>query len=460
MRGMSAARDDRRAPAHDLDFVPFGVRIAAAWSWRLLLIVAGGAVAIWAIVQIRLVVIPVVVALLIASLLRPAVQRMQRHGVNVWAAVAVTMIAFIAVVAGLVWIVSDQLGRGLSGLTEHLEQAYEELKQLLLASPLHITEDDINGYLAQIMDSAQQDSQVIVSGALSVGTTAGHVLAGVLLTLFSLIFFLADGRTIFFWGMRLVPMRVRAAVSGAGHAGWRTLSSYVRVQILVAAVDGVGIAIGAAALGLPMVVPLGIMVFLGSFVPFVGAIVTGTLISVVALVYKGWIAALIMLAVVIAVHQLESHVMQPLVMGSAVNVHPLGVVLSVAIGTMLAGIPGALFAVPVVAVANRVVNYFGDRDWEADPFAQGVQLTIDAERCQQERQHAAYERTRAALQAEVATEAEAAEAADAGAEAITTAGATMPEGRSGRLSSPAGSSAAADATDATASEGGGEIIKG
>ncbi|KAB1663087.1 AI-2E family transporter [Pseudoclavibacter sp. CFCC 13611] len=374
---MSADSGRDRSSDRESEFVPLGVRIAAGWSWRVIIIVAAVALIVWTVVQIRLVVIPVVVAVLFASLLRPLVLWLRRHGMHLWLAVALVELGFLAIVAGLFWTIATQLSRGLNGLIEHSENAYRELKTFLLDSPLHITEDDINNYLGGLWHSAQQDSHAIVSGALSVGTTAGHIATGVLLVLFSLIFFLADGRTIFFWAMRLVPTRVRAAVSGAGHAGWRTLSSYVRVQILVAACDAVGIGIGAAILGLPMVVPLSILVFMGSFVPFVGAIVSGILVCVVALVYKGWIIAFIMLAVVIAVQQLESHVMQPLIMGNAVKVHPLGVVLSVAIGTMLAGIPGALFAVPFVAVTNRIVNYFGDRDWETDLFAQGVQLTID-----------------------------------------------------------------------------------
>ena len=193
--------------------------------------------------------------------------------------------------------------------------------------------------------------------------------AGALLAVFILITLLADGAGIWRWTTKLFPKRTRAAVDGAARAGWVTVINYARTQLLVATIDAIGIGVGAALLGVPLAIPIGVLVFLGAFIPFVGAVVTGALAVFLALVYSGPWIALWMLLVVLGVQQLEGHVLQPLLMGSAVKVHPLAVVLVVAGGAMIAGIPGALFAVPLAAFVNVVAVYLGERAWEtgADP---------------------------------------------------------------------------------------------
>jgi predicted PurR-regulated permease PerM len=209
-----------------------------------------------------------------------------------------------------------------------------------------------------------------VSGALSLGSTAGHVAAGFLLTLFATLFILIDGAGIWQWVVRLFPRNARAAVDGSGRAGWLTLTTFVKVQILVAAVDAVGIGVGAWILGFffggfPLIIPIAVAVFLGSFIPVVGAVLTGAIAIFVALVYLGPVPALIMLGIVLLVQQVEGHILQPLVMGSAIKIHPLAVVFAVAAGSFIAGIPGALFAVPLVAVLNVMVNYVARGTWRA-----------------------------------------------------------------------------------------------
>ena len=181
-----------------------------------------------------------------------------------------------------------------------------------------------------------------------------------------------DGRGIWHWLVKLFPVKARAALIGAGEAGWITLTTFVKVQIFVAFVDAVGIGLGAFILGLftggfPLVIPIAIAVFLGSFIPVVGAVATGVIAVFIALVYLGPVPALIMIGIVILVQQLEGHVLQPFVMGNAVKVHPLAVVLAVATGGLIGGIPGALFAVPLVATLNVMVGYIGRGDWRSNP---------------------------------------------------------------------------------------------
>ncbi len=343
--------------------VPRGVRLAGAWSWRLLVIGAAIAVLIFLIIQLRLIVIPVLIAVLLAALLVPFKDFLVRHGWPKWLGVVVPLLSMIVVVGGLfylaIWSVTRQSGE----LQTQAVQAYDQFRAWLTTGPLGLSEDQISQGLSSIVKSLQEDSQVFISGALSVSSTLGHVLTGALLTLFSVLFILIDGRGIWAWVVRVFPRKARPAVDGAGKAGWVTLKNFVKVQILVAFIDAVGIGIVAFFLGLPLVIPISVLVFLGSFIPVVGAVVTGALAVLIALIFKGWVFALIMLAGVLAVQQLEGHVLQPLIMGTAVKVHPLAVVLSVAAGSLLAGIPGALFAVPLVAVLNVMVHYISSGVW-------------------------------------------------------------------------------------------------
>lgn len=192
--------------------------------------------------------------------------------------------------------------------------------------------------------------------------TVTGVLTGTVIALFCTFFFLLDGRAIWTWVVGLLPRQARQQVHQAGRRGLVTLAAYTRTQILVAAVDATGIGVGAAILGLPLALPLGILVFVGSFIPFVGALVTGAIAVLVALVVKGWVTAVIMLVIVLAVQQIEGNVLQPFLMGHAVALHPVAVLLVVTGGTMYAGIVGALFAVPVAAVLNTVILFFHGHD--------------------------------------------------------------------------------------------------
>jgi predicted PurR-regulated permease PerM len=366
-------------PAPTAEPVPYGVRLAAAWSWRILAIAAVIALFIFLITQLRGIVIPLMVAILLAALLVPLVSALVRHRWPKWLAVIVAMVGLIAVIGGLVVLVVFQVRGGFADLQQQSIEAFDNFKDYLLTSPLHLTESDIDKYVAQAWAAIQNDSQALLSGALSVGSSAGRFVAGLLLTLFATIFLLIDGAGIWRWTVRLFPRRARAAVDGSGRAGWATLTSFVRVQIFVAFVDAVGIGLGAWIIGLffggfPLVIPIAIAVFLGSFIPVVGAVLTGVLAVFVALIYLNPFAAFLMLCVVIAVQQIEGHVLQPLVMGSAVSVHPLAVVFAVAAGSFLAGIPGALFAVPVVAVVNVMVSYIARGEWRAttDPTLKDV----------------------------------------------------------------------------------------
>lgn len=368
-------------PGSPDDKVAFGMRVAAAWSWRVLVVAGVVALVGFLFVQLRSVAIPFFVGVLLAALLVPFCNWLQRKGWPKWLAVAVNEIAVIAVVAGLVTLVVFQVRGGLPDLQAQTASRFDELKTLLLNSPLHLTEADINGYADALLGALRTDTNALLTGALAVGSNVGHILAGVLLALFTTLFLLIDGRGIWNWIVRLFPNRSRAAIVGGGEAGWLTLTTFVKVQIIVAAIDAVGIGLGAFILGLvdgrgfPLVIPIAIAVFLASFIPVVGAVLSGAIAVFVALIYLGPWQALVMLGIVILVQQVEGHILQPLLVGSVVKVHPLAIVLAVATGGFVAGIPGALFAVPLVAVLNGMIGYIARGEWRTNPHPSVADVT-------------------------------------------------------------------------------------
>jgi predicted PurR-regulated permease PerM len=363
--GSGASGSAARGSSGD-DSVPLGMRIAGAWSWRILVVLAVLGVLVFLIIQLRLLIIPLLVAVVLSALLVPFKNFLVRHKWPRWAAIAAAELGTIVVVTGLVFLVVTQVTSGFDDLRTQSMSSYNDLKAFLANSPLQVSEADFNAYVAQAWAAIQQDSAALLSGAAALGSSVGHILTGVLLTLFSTLFILIDGARIWAWIVRLFPRRARAATDGAGKTGWNTLQSFVKVQILVASIDAVGIGLGALILQVPLAIPIAVLVFLGSFIPIIGAVVTGAVAVFIALVYNGPVIALIMLGVVLLVQQIEGHILQPLVMGTAVKVHPLAVVLAVAGGSMIAGIAGAFFAVPVVATLNVMINYIAGGTWR-DP---------------------------------------------------------------------------------------------
>ncbi|QHC67740.1 AI-2E family transporter [Rathayibacter oskolensis] len=342
------------APAEP-DVTP-GMRIAAAWSWRFLAVAAVLYLVVRLVSLIPVVVVPVLIALLLTALLTPLRDRLERLRWPRWLSVLVSILAMLLALLGLIGLVVVQSRSGFSGIGQRLLDSVDDVEAWLQGPPLSFTDVQLGDWAQEAVSWADMQAATIASGALAVGSQVVEVFAGALLTLFSLIFLLLDGRRIWEWILRLLPRRARPPLERGGAAGWRTLSQFVRAQLGVAAINAIGIGIGALALQLPLVVPIAIVVFLGSFVPILGAIVTGALAALVALLFSGPVAALVMIGVVVLVHLLEGHVLQPLILGTAVKVHPLAVVLAVATGLEVGGLAGALFAVPVIATLNAAIT--------------------------------------------------------------------------------------------------------
>jgi len=373
---------DRTVTTEADEAVPFGLRVTAGYAWRLLLIAAVVAGFIWIVIQLKLLVIPLMVGILITALLWPAFQWMLRHRFPRWAAVAISIIGTIAIVSVLFWLVIWQVRAQLPDVQARSAQAVDEFRQFLLDGPLHLSDKQIQGYIDQGLEIINEQAQLLLNGALAVGTTAAHIVTGAVLALFILICLLADGAGIWRWTLRLFPRTARPAADAAATNGFATLVNYARTQLFVAAIDAVGIGVGAALLGVPLAIPVAVLVFLGSFVPIVGAVVTGAIAVLLALVYNGPWIALAMLGVVLAVQQIEGHILQPIMMGSAVKVHPLAVVLVVAGGSLIGGIPGALFAVPLAAFVNVAAVTVSTGSWRTgdQPHADLIWSTVPRQR--------------------------------------------------------------------------------
>ncbi|KNY07552.1 MULTISPECIES: AI-2E family transporter [unclassified Microbacterium] len=382
-----AISTDRTVTTQADEAVPRGLRVTAAYAWRLLLIAAVVAGFIWIVIQLKLLVIPLMVSILITALLWPAFQWMLRHRFPRWLAVAISLVGTIAIVTVLLWLVIWQIRQQLPDVQKRSAEAIEQFRQFLIEGPLHLSEKQIQGYIDQGLQIINEQAQLLFNGALAVGTTAAHVVTGAVLALFILICLLADGGRIWRWTLRLFPRAARPAADAAATNGFATLVNYARTQLFVAAIDAVGIGVGAALLGVPLAIPVAVLVFLGSFVPIVGAVVTGAIAVLLALVYNGPWIALAMLGVVLAVQQLEGHILQPIMMGSAVKVHPLAVVLVVAGGSMVGGIPGALFAVPLAAFVNVAAVTISTGSWRTghQPDADLIWSTVPRERTRRNR---------------------------------------------------------------------------
>jgi predicted PurR-regulated permease PerM len=338
------------------DAVPPVIHKGAAWAWRLLVIIALAVAVIWVITRLEVIVVPVALALMLTALMIPAVDFLDRRGAPRGGAVALVLLTGVAIVGGMLTFVVSQFVTGLPGLVEQVTQSIESTRTWLIEGPAHLSKDQITNAGNSAIEALRNNQTKLTSGALSTAATVTEIITGALLVLFTLIFFLHGGRNIWQFVTRIFPENVQDRVRDAGRAGFQSLIGYVRATFLVALVDALGIGTGLAIMGVPLALPLASLVFLGAFIPLVGAVVAGFLAVVVALLAKGFIYALITLGLIIAVQQLEGHVLQPLVMGRAVSVHPLAVVLAIAAGAVLAGIVGALLAVPTVAFLNSAIR--------------------------------------------------------------------------------------------------------
>lgn len=369
--------------------VPWGLDLAAAWSWRLIIIAMATLGVLWLLDYFLVVTLPIAIALLIAALANPAVARMRRWGFPKGLAAILCVIVGLAAIGALLTFVGQQIANGASDLADSVVQGLGEIKRWLKTGPLNASDSQINNYISEaqkMITERSQDGQVVTQ-VTEVGTALTHIFAGFFIVLFSSYFFLADGERIWKFFVSMAPRAARERVDSSGRVAWVSLTQFVRATVLVALVDAIGVMIVAWILQVPFVLAIGVLVFLGAFIPMVGATVAGTVAVLVALVDQGPITALLMLGGVILVQQIEGHVLQPFLMGRWVSVHPLGVIVAIACGVLVAGIPGALIAVPFAAVINAVAHHLsgyqssdGDPEEQVEAEMEGGGLDPDGDR--------------------------------------------------------------------------------
>jgi predicted PurR-regulated permease PerM len=299
--------------------------------------------------RLAVVVIPLSIAVLLTALLRPAASWLSRHGVPRGLATALVMVLAVGLLGGFVAFISMSLVSALPDLQNRLDDSLEHLRGWLSGA----------GWGEQALTEGREwlsrNRQSLTSGAWGVFATAGSVLGGLVFVLFITLFLVHDGRRVWRFVMRAVPAEFRPRVHRGGLRAFRDLSAYVRASIAVAVIDAVGIGLGLWVLDVPLVLPLAALVFLGGFVPLLGALISGAVCALVALVSGGPVTALIVVGVVVLVQQIEGNVLQPFLMGGAVTLHPLAVILAVAAGGSQAGVIGAVLAVPLLTTVRAFV---------------------------------------------------------------------------------------------------------
>ena len=306
------------------------------------------------------VVLPLVIALLLAALLVPLVDVLHRARVPRGVASLLAVLGAIAIIVLLLTFAGQQIAQGANDLAKQVVSGLEQIRLWLKTGPLHASDSQINAYLKSAQDAVTSSNKQIVSRLTEVTSAVSHIVAGFFIILFATYFFLADGNRIWSWVVRIFPRASRQRADSSGRVAWTSLTAFVRATVMVAFTDALGVMLVAAILGVPFVFAIGVLVFIGAFIPMIGALLSGSVAVLVALVAKGPIVALIVLGGVVAVQQLEAHVLQPFLLGRLVRVHPLGVIVAIAMGVLVAGIPGALVAVPLVASLNAVVQHLAD----------------------------------------------------------------------------------------------------
>jgi predicted PurR-regulated permease PerM len=313
--------------------VPPALAWLAAWSWRLLVVVAAAGAVLYLLILLKVVVLPVIVALFLATLLVPLVQWLEARG---WPHLGAVLTVFVGA---------------------RVDQGIKEVNEFVASRPFGLSEEDLNRYLDQARQQLRENSSGITRGAVRGATLVGEVITGLILTLFLTFFFVKDSARFTRWILDFVGEPRAGHLREVGRRSASAVSGYLRGQATVGLIDGVFIGIGLAIVGVPLVVPLAFLTFIAAFLPLVGAFVAGALAALVALVTKGFTAALIVVGITVLVQQLEGHVLAPLLLGRAVALHPVVIILALAAGGILGGIVGAFLAVPIAAVVTAAGTY-------------------------------------------------------------------------------------------------------
>jgi predicted PurR-regulated permease PerM len=344
------ARPASTAPAHPDAKVPWLLQQVAAWAWRLLLTGLFIYLTFRLAVDLRLVVLPLIAALLLAALLQPLAGRLRRRGFPPVLATWCPLLLALIVIAGAITLITNQIANQYPVLFSEVQHTITQLRHSLAGPPFHLNQARLQALGQNVLNYISQHKSVVAGTVVTGGKYLAEILAGLVLTLFITFFLMKDGARIWSWLISGMSPRAQRRMHHAGDQAWRALVNYVHGTVVVAAIHAIILGVTLWLLGVPLLVPLIVLVFLAAFVPIIGILVAGGLAILVALATKGWVAAVILLAVLIVENQIEGHLLQPLVVGRIIRLHPLAIILVLAVGAIIAGIPGAIIAVPVAAV--------------------------------------------------------------------------------------------------------------
>jgi len=347
--------------------VPGWLERAAGWAWRLLILGALIYVMFRVVSTLRLVVLPCVAALLLTALLQPLTQRLRKAGLPALAATWCTLLAALAVIAGVVVLAATRTSADYQLLVTDVGRTSQDLQRWLAGAPFHLHRAGLEHLSNRLLTFLKQHQSAVAGTVVSGGRIFLEVVAGLVLMMFVTFFLLKDGDRIWAWLTSFFGEEARARARGAGSAAWEAMTWYVRGTVAVAAIHAVVIGTTLWIMGVPLLVPLVVLVFVAAFVPLVGILVAGTIAVAVTLATRGWVAALVLVAIFILENQLESHLLQPLVVGRLVRFHPLAIILVLAVGGVAGGIAGAVVAVPLAVALFRATPYLLGRADGADP---------------------------------------------------------------------------------------------
>ncbi len=332
---------------------PRWLEVAAAWAWRLIVLGFLIYVAARAVSALRIVVFPCVGALLVTALLQPLSARLRQFGMPTMAATWSTLLLAVGVVAGAGTLVGIRVSQESTSLTNQLARTTRQFEHWLETGPFHVRPSSIQQLSDNLLAWLNAHRSLVAGTVLSGGKIATEILAGLILMLFVAFFLIKDGDRIWQWLIKSLSPATRRRADRAGRAAWQTLVFYVRGTVVIAAIHATVIGVALLALRVPLVGPLTVLVFLASFIPLLGILVAGSVTILVTFGTKGWVAALILLGILIVANQLEGHLLQPQIIGRMVRLHPLAIILVLAVGGVVGGIPGAVIAVPAAAAISR-----------------------------------------------------------------------------------------------------------
>jgi len=352
---------------HATDTVSWGLQVAAAWALRFLIVMAALFVLLTLLNSVSLVTITVIVAVMICALLQPGVELLMRRGVPRILAAILVFVLGMSTFVGAAWFVVQQVSANSTELGGQLLDAVGTIRTWLVTGPPRMSEHQVTQLIDDLTRTITENRATLAQGAFATANSALLVVSGTVFCLFATLFLLTDDGGIWRWVVRLFPTEARAKMTHAGNVAWRTLIAYMRSTVLLALINALTMVVVMLIAGMPLVVPLGVLLFLGSMIPLIGMLVAGVVVVLVALVTKSAVMALVMALALVLTIQIEGNLLNPFILGKAVQIHPLGILMAVTAGTILGGIFGAFIAVPLVAILNNVVNDVHNPDMGESP---------------------------------------------------------------------------------------------